>query len=512
MASTSKLKDVFAFLLPKGKPNPTGTATTPGFNPTATDQFVSLPAYLDHIQDVLTSRQVSDSRQLIQDFMKFDPDVSAATNAYLTVANQKPKFLVYDQQGQLDPAGQDQLMSLLAFLNNRNDYTLGFQMNKDLYTYCEEMRYMVLMRGMIAAELVVDKAFLPVEFRLVDPKTLLWKQPSPGVYKPSQQAPGQPEPIDLDIPTFFTTFYRKDPTGIYTYSPFVSVVNTVAARQQIVNDLYRIMQISGYPRMHVKVLEEVIRKSAPPECNLDEKKMKEFTNARFAEIKATVAGMRADDIFVSSDAVEAGVMNADMPGMTINIDSVIEVLNGQNQAALKTMATIIGRGESGVNTASVEAMIFAFNADSINEPVAQMLGHLLTMMMRLQGFQGYVDVEFEKVELRPELELEPQRTQKQTRLLELLSYGLITDNEFHLELFGRPKPDEIPDMSGTGFMNPAPAVGSDGLSPTGTGSTSRPSGLTKAITPAGGNKASTSNAGKKGPARTTTIARTAKKQ
>jgi hypothetical protein len=138
--------------------------------------------------------------------------------------------------------------------------------------------------------------------------------------------------------------------------------------------------------------------------------------------------------------------------MSINIDSVIEVLNGQNQAALKVMATLIGRGDSGVNTASVEATIFAFNADSLNEPIAELYGNILTLMMRLQGFNGYVDVEFEKVELRSDLELEPQRLMKQQRLLELLSIGAITDNEFHLEMFGRPKPDGIDELSGTGFM------------------------------------------------------------
>lgn len=479
----NKLTDVLSFLLPKGKGKPAGTAATPTFNPSAKDNFLALPAYLDHIQDILTNRQVADSRQLIQEFMKFDPDVSAATNAYLTVANQKPKFLVYDMQGQLDPAGQVQLVNLLAFMNNRNDYTAGFQLNKNIHTICEEMRYMVLMRGCIATELVVDKTFLPVEFRLVDSKSLKWKEPVPGQYKPSQVATGVAEPIDLDIPTFFMTFYRKDPTGIFSYSPFVSVINTVAARTQIVNDLYRIMQISGYPRIHIKVLEEVIRNSAPPECSLDSAKMKEYMDARFSDIKSKIGSMRPDEIFVSTDAVEPGVLNADMPAMTINVDSVIEVLNGQNQAALKTMATIIGRGDAGVNTASVEAMIFAMNADSINEPVAEMLGHLFTMMLRLQGFMGYVDVEFEKVELRPELELEPQKTQKQTRMLELLSYGVIDDNEFHLELFGRPKPDAAPELSGTGFMNPAPVVAAGSPKSGTAGPTSSPSGLARAVTP-----------------------------
>jgi len=452
MAALSKLTDVLGFVLPKGKGNPTGVSATGTFNPSNAGQVLSAPAYRDHIEDLLTERSTASSQDLLQKLIKFDPDVSAAVNSYLTVANQKLKMLVYDQKGQLDSKGQTQLMQLLQFMTGRNDYTLGFQINQSLYGLSEQIRYMILMRGGCGAELVVNKNLLPTEIRLVDPKSLEWVESTPGQYKPAQAVPGSQQSISLDIPTFFMTWFRKDPTNIYTYSPFVSVINTVAARTQIVNDLYRIMQVSGYPRLHIKVLEEVIIKSAPPDVKIDNAKLKTYVNDRFSEIRAKIAGLRVDESFVSTDAVEATTLNADAPGMSINIDSVIEVLNGQNQAALKVMATLIGRGDSGVNTASVEATIFAFNADSLNEPIAELYGNILTLMMRLQGFNGYVDVEFEKVELRSELELEPQRLMKQQRLLELLSIGAITDNEFHLEMFGRPKPDGIDELSGTGFM------------------------------------------------------------
>ena len=499
--AVSKLSDLLGFILPKKKANPQGAAATGTFNPTQAGQPLSAPAYQDHIADILTNRQQQTSQQLIQDFMKFDPDVSAAVNAYLTVANQKIKAIVYDQNGELDEAGQKQLGQLLQYMTGRNDYSLGFQINQSMYATASDMRYMLMMRGAVGVELVVNKFMLPTEFRLVDPKSLTWTEDSPGQYKPSQAVSGSPDGIDLDIPTFFVAFYRKDPTGIYSYSPFVSVINTVAARQQVINDLYRIMQATGWPRLHIKVMEEVIRKAAPTECALDAVKMREFVNARFQEIKTSVQGLRADEAFVSTDSIESGVLNADAPGVSIDISSIIDVLNGQNQAALKTMATIIGRGESGVNTASVEATIFAMNADSLNEPVAEVLGNLYTMMMRLQGFTGYVDVEFEKVELRPELELEPQRVMKQTRMLELLSYGLIGDNQFHLDMFGRPKPDGIEELSGTGFMNPAPAM--DSPSPN-----SDPMG--RALSPEGSKNAN-SNRSKKGPAKKSAVATTPRK-
>lgn len=52
---------------------------------------------------------------------------------------------------------------------------------------------------------------------------------------------------------------------------FISVINTVYARLQIINDLYNIMQITGYPRMTVKVLEEVATRGLPESDKRDPK-------------------------------------------------------------------------------------------------------------------------------------------------------------------------------------------------------------------------------------------------
>jgi hypothetical protein len=124
---------------------------------------------------------------------------------------------------------------------------------------------MGMLRGMIAAELILDKTLGPERVRIPDPASLKWYEKLPGVYKPVQLATGQSQEVPLDFPTFFVSFFRRDPTSIYPFSPFVAAINTIAARQQVVNDLYRIMQLTGYPRIDVKVLEEVITKSAPPE-------------------------------------------------------------------------------------------------------------------------------------------------------------------------------------------------------------------------------------------------------
>lgn len=62
------------------------------------------------------------------------------------------------------------------------------------------------------------------------------------------------------------------------------------------------------------------------------------------DLRAHHAELEAQGIFVHMDSVKPGVMNDKNPGTSIDITHVIDVLNAQNQAGLKTMATVIGRG------------------------------------------------------------------------------------------------------------------------------------------------------------------------
>lgn len=438
-------------LLPK-RSNPKGTASTSTFNKSNSGNVLSAPAYRDHLTDIFDSRTSLDSRSLIKQLFITDPDMSAAVSAYLTVADTTPIFVVKDPSGQVDPAGQEILNQLLTALTTRTDYSKGFKIVQSLRSICEDLRYLVLLRGGLAAELVVSKEFLPAEIRLVDMATIEWFEKAPAQYTPRQSTPGG-EIIELDIPTFFTSWYHQDPTAIYSTSPFVSAINTIAARQQVVNDLYRIMRITGYPRMEITVLEEVLLKHAPPAVLMDETSKTNYVRSQLATITQQIAAIGPEQTFVHTDSIEAGMVNEKSSATTLNIDSVMGALNAQNQAALRTMATIIGRGEAGVNTATVEARVFSMNADSINKPIADLLAQIFTMGIRLQGSQSYVEVNFAEVELKSAIELETMMLVRSQRLKEDLSLGLITDAEYHLKMYNRLPPAGSPTLSGTGFQN-----------------------------------------------------------
>jgi hypothetical protein len=454
-----------AILLPSRTP-PKGVAVTSTFSPSNAASVLSAPTYRDHLTDIFTQRTALDSRSLLKELFKNDPDMSASVHAFLTVADTKPVFLVKDADGQIDRAGQKLLEQVLTAFTTRSDYSKGFKVVNSLTSVTEAFRYMMLLRGAIGAELVINQEFMPVEMRQVDMGTLEWFEKSPNQYTP-QQTDSNGKKITLDIPTFFATWFRQDPTTIYSTSPFVSAINTIAARQQVINDLYRIMQITGFPRMEVTVLEDVVLKNAPVSVKSDPVKQNAYLRTQLQEIRNMLSQIGPEQTFVHFDSVQPGMLNEKAAGVAINIDSVMNALNAQNQAGLRTMATILGRGTSGVNTATVEARVFSMSAEALNKPIADMLSQMFTLAIRLNGSQSKVECSFEPVELRSALELETNLLVKSQRLRTDLSDGLITDDEYHLMMYGRLGPDGLQALSGTSFLNgPAAAsVDSSNISP-----------------------------------------------
>ncbi len=465
MATNSLTSKLGQILLPKKTPSPQGVANSPTFQSNNPQNVLTLPTYTDHRTDIFASRAADDANTLLQSLLVQDPDVSAALNAYLTVADTEPILYVKDINDMIDRNGQKVLNAILDTLTTRYDYnTVGFEYKPTLRAMAEELRYMLLLRGMMVAEAIVTKEGVFDAIRLVDPVTLQWFERTNGRLTPEQVPSGGGNNISLDVPSVFVSYFRQDPTKAYSNSPFVASINTVAARQRIINDLYRIMTLTGYPRLDITVLEDVIVKNAPLDIKGDPAKLTQYINNTISSITNTVSGLRSDQAFVHTDSIKADMVNTKSAGMTLNIEPIIKTLNAQNQAALRVMATTLGRGESGVNTASVEALLFAKNAEALNLPIAELWQQIFTFILRLTGSTSRVVVKFRPVELRPTTELWAQKVLQQSFLQKELSLGSITDDDYHLELFGHIRPDSAPILSGSGFMENS-VVDAGGISP-----------------------------------------------
>lgn len=486
MASTPALDKLFQFLQLK-RPAKGPLSITPTFKPAAPLAILPTLPYRDHLTALSDNRATMDARDLMQFMFHHDPDVSATVGAYLTLADTRLTVFAKNYQGQIDPAMSLQLQQLVTALFRVINLQQGFTLKTNVDTFCQQLRYMLMLRGAVGCELVFDKNLIPQRIQQVDMKTVWWYETEDGMNKPEQRVPGAPAFIPLDIPSFFISYHRRDPTTIYPQSDFVSVINTAAARQQVINELYRIMQVTGFPRISLKVMEDVLLKNAPVNIRDDPNTQNKWMSDRLGEIANTFSGLRSDQAFAHFDSIEPSVINDKNPGMAVDISKVIDVLNAQNQAALKTMATVIGRGSGGVNTASVEARIFAMSADQLNVPVKDILDQVFTFLMSSYGMQGYAECTFDPAELRPRLELEPQLMLKASRLRQDLSDGILSDEEYSMEMYGRLPTPGAPPLSGTKFQQSNSSVtDATAVSPNG-------DPLGRSLSGEGGNKMPASN-------------------
>lgn len=444
--------NLLQILLPKGKGQKGGRSFTPTYNSSV--PLLRNPTYRDHLTNFYNTRQQTDSRDLLNTMFNQDPDVSAAVHAYLTIAEAADlNIYAYDLDGVIDPDGIALANQILDAVTTVNDYTVGYSNKPSRDALTTDLRYMALLRGSIGGELIFDKTYVPTDIRIIDTASLWWFESAPGVYAPQQRPRiGPAVYIDLNIPTFFTASFHQNPTDIYTFSLFVSAINTIAARTEVINELYRIMRVVGYPRLDVEVLEEVIMTTAPASVRGDPKQLRAYVEAEVGKVASSINAIRSDQALVHSSAVKAKIINDKAPGASMNVEDVIRVLDSQNQAALKVMPAVIGRSDSTGQVAGTEARLFALGADALNNVVADLLSQVLTLATRLAGFQGKVVAKFRPVELRPVLELEPQLTMRAARLKQDLSLGLISDLEYHMEMYGRPPPPGSPPLSGTNFL------------------------------------------------------------
>lgn len=458
------LLDSFDFILPKKKVKAGGFTATPGFDPS--NPVRAVPSYADHRNSLFDNRLADDSRSLLNTLTRHDPDVSSAIFAYQSISSSADLIVTaYDTNGELSPEGIKTANAILTRLFNTNDYSIGYNSKSSRKQFFDDLRFSTMLRGAIGIELVYDKTMEPYTLRNVDMASVEWEEKAPGVYIPLQTVPGQNNKTNLNIPTFFTQKFNQNPNEIYAYSLFVSSINSIAARQQVIEDLYRIMKFTGYPRIDITVVEKVLMANAPPALRNDPKKRQQFVDNQLTSIRGIFSTIEPDQAFVHTDAVEAGVINDKNPGASLQIREIIETLDAQNQAALKTMPSVVGKGGDG-DTASTESRLFAMNCDSLNETIASIISEALTLAVRIAGFQGHVECYFTPIELRPTLELEPHYTMKASRLKQDLSLGIITDEHYHLEMYGRLPPEGFTPLSGTGFLEQKSIdVNADNVSP-----------------------------------------------
>lgn len=401
---------------------------------------------------LLDFRTGRDTATVVRNLVASSPDISAAVATYLRVGIPEEYTIISrNMDGSINPDTTELAHQLLRRLTYVPDYQLGFNPQSSLQALSESLGKELILYGAMGMELALDKSRLPSQFVPVTTTNIKFYEEDTGV-RPVQDIGGTE--TNLDIPTFFYASIDQDLLNAYSSSYIEAAIQPILADAEFTNDLRRVLKRAVHPRVVATLIEETVKKSLPPDIMNDPEKYAAALNELIAQVESTVNGLEPEDALVSFDSVEYKYLEGQPNALSDTFRSVQELLNAKIATGAKTMPAVMGHSASSTS-ASAETMLYLKHADIIRRKLNEIYSRALTLAVRLFGQDVYVDFKYAAIDLRPSGELEAYRAMEQARVLELLSLGMITDEQACVELTGHLPPQGYTPLAGTMFKTGA---------------------------------------------------------
>ena len=414
--------------------------------------------------DILSLRNGTTTKATIHDLAAVSPDLSASVWAYIRMVVTRDFCAVArNLDGTANPEATASLQELLARFNRLQDYTDGFSGLLSIHAVAEALVKELRLYGACSMELVLDKARLPNRFAPVSTTQLSFFDDGSGAAYPVQRINGQD--INLDIPTFFYEAMDQDLLQAYSDSPMEAALQAVIADAEFTNDVRRVIKKALHPRLDVSIDSDKYKQTVPVELHGDQDGLRSHHESFVSGIQNSVSNLEPDDALVHFDTVKFDYLNNGNVTLNKEYDTVQAMINSKLATGTKAPPAVLGHGAGSQNVASTETMLFVRYCEGVQLKVNSIFSRAFTLALRLMGYDVYVDFSFDRIDLRPDSELEAFRTMKQSRIYEQLSNGTISDEEASIQLTGRLPPAGAPKLSGTFFMKQGAAAAQPNAQP-----------------------------------------------
>ena len=398
---------------------------------------------------LLTARQTTGTAATVRQLARSSPDLNSAISFLMRVGIPETFSLVArDMDGKVSPEATKLAHAILRRMTYLGDVDGSFQSQQSLQSLSEQLAMELVLDGAMCLELALDKARVPSAMYPISVPTLRFFEEQNG-FKMVQSIGGVD--INLDIPTVFYVAVDQLQSEAYPGSYVESALQPIMADFDFNNDVRRVLKRAVLPRLVATIDSEMVKKMCPPEILSDPVKYDNFLNSIRASIEATVNELAPEDALVTYDSVAYDTQenSSDPSAVIANLQKVI---NAKVVSGAKTMPTVLGHG-SNSNASSTEAMLYVKQANMVRVKLNELYSRVMTMAVRLMGEDCLVEFKYDSIDLRPESELESFLTMRQSRLLELLSVGMLSDEEASIALTGNLPPDGAPKLSGTMFRS-----------------------------------------------------------
>lgn len=407
--------------------------------------------------DITTLRSGADTHTVVRDFVAASPDLSAAVFAYIrNIVSTRYTAVAKNLDGSFSPEATAALMQVLTRFDNLTNYADGYASMTSLRAVAESLAKEVLQYGAASAELILDKSNLPARIQPISVTHIkFYPDQGKGILRPVQEIAGQK--INLDTPAFVYAALDQDLLVAYASSPMESALQPTLFGQEFINDVRRVIQRVIHPRMHVTLDEEQLAKQLSPDAQWDPKKRAEEMRAVFSTVEDMVTSLEPDEAIVSLKSMGIEIIGQGDANLSNEYETIRSIADAKLATGAKVPATVLGHGAGSSNIASTETMLFMRSVLGVQNLINEVYTKLLTLAVRLLGFDVYVEFRFAEADLRPSAELESFYSMKQARILELLSIGMLTDEAASIELTGNLPHAGYKPLSGTFFKTSSPS-------------------------------------------------------
>ena len=428
--------------------------------------------------DLLSLRNGTSTKSTVRDLAAVSPDLSAALTAYVRLAVTRDfSCVARNLDGTINVPATELAQQLLSRFNYLTDYNDGFNGVSSIHSCAESMAIELRVNGSCSMELVLDKARVPNRLQPISTSQIEFVEDSSGYVAPIQKINGQE--INLDQPTFFYESIDQDLLTAYSNSPMEAALAATLSDAEFTQDVRRVIKRALHPRLAVSIDSDKFRRSIPLDIMADPDKVKSYQEAYIAGITETVNGLEPDDALIAFDSVGFSYLSNGNVTLSKEWETLQAMVNSKMATGAKAPPTVLGHGSGSQNIASTESLLFLKYAEGVQNKLNSIFSRAMTLGVRLLGQDCYVQFKFDRIDLRPASELTSFRVMEQSRVLELLSLGMISDEEACIALTGNLPPAGAQKLSGTffkaGATDPSAVDTSAALSNTGaTGQTMDP--------------------------------------
>lgn len=328
------------------------------------------------------------------------PDVSRALWDFLRMCNPGWQAHAVRPDGEdPDPVAQAALVAFLAGISG--PYAASNAVGADAVFGL--LFAGAFLRGAFFAELVLDSTGrTPLNLAVIDPISArfsltddaqlgqIWQlgQMQRGAFTPLTRATIQYTPID------------PLPGRPYGRPLASSALTTVLFSIGLMNDLRRVVQQQGWPRVDVSIDFEKLAALMPASLENDPSAVQAWADSAIAAVQQIYSELEPDDAYIHSSVITVNSGVGAVSGNSLGaIDGVIRALERLAVRALKTMPIMMGINEATTETHAVQQWeIHAAGIKALQHRLEAMLERLLGLALQAQGYQ--VTVRFRFAELR----------------------------------------------------------------------------------------------------------------